>query len=351
MDRKESLNLADEIIAGGAVDPDRLKMLSQLPCEDVFELLPGIDMIREHFFGRRIHLCAICNVKSGACSEDCRFCSQSAHSKGNSPVYPLMTPDEIEARGRETAASPVNRFSLVASGKGLPLGEVERAAEALSVFRSTGLETCVSFGLMDYRGFAILKQAGVTRYHHNLESAESFFGRVCTTHSFEARIDTILAAKEAGLSVCTGGIFGLGETDQQVVEMALTLKDLDVDAVPINFLTPIRGTPMENHDFLSPLRCLKILALMRLALPDKDILICGGRQQNLKSLESLMFMAGASGLMTGNYLTTRGSALENDLALMEQSGFFPRKTTGGPSALDFPHEKEPASRADAANPY
>jgi len=157
-----------------------------------------------------------------------------------------------------------------------------------------------------------------------------FFGRVCTTHSFEARIDTILAAKEAGLSVCAGGIFGLGETDEQVVELALTLKDLNVDAVPVNFLTPIKGTPMENLHYLIPLRCLKILALIRLILPDKDILVCGGRRHNLKSLEGLMFMAGASGLMTGDYLTTSGSALENDLALIEQSGFFPRMTTARP---------------------
>ena len=330
MDRIESLNLADELIKGGVVDPDRLKELAQLPCEDVFKLLPGVDMLREHFFGRRVHLCAICNVKSGACSEDCRFCSQSAHSRTDTPVYPLLVPKEVRDRAREASGSPINRFSLVASGKGLPLGEVERAAEALSGLKSTGLETCVSFGLMDHRGFALLKKAGVTRYHHNLESAGSFFPRVCTTHSFEARIDTILAAKEAGLSVCAGGIFGLGETDEQVVELALTLKDLNVDAVPVNFLTPIKGTAMENHNFLTPLRCLKILALIRLVLPDKDILVCGGRQHNLKSLEGLMFMAGASGLMTGDYLTTSGSALKNDLALMAQSGFFPRVTTARP---------------------
>ncbi len=330
MDREKWLNLADTVIAGSTVDPDRLKELAQLPCEDISNLLPGVDMIREHFFGRRIHLCAICNVKSGACSEDCRFCSQSAHSKTKTPVYPLLSPKEIEDRGRETVATPINRFSLVASGKGLPLGEVERAAEALSVLRSTGLETCVSFGLMDHRGFALLKEAGVTRYHHNLESAASFFPRVCTTHSYQARIDTILAAKEAGLSVCAGGIFGLGETDEQVMELALTLKDLDVDAVPVNFLTPIAGTPMENLQSLTPLRCLKILAIIRLILPEKDILVCGGRQHNLKSLEALMFMAGASGLMTGNYLTTKGSALQNDLALMEQAGFFPRRTPAHP---------------------
>jgi len=175
MDRKESLELADKVTAGGAVDPDRLRDLAQLPCEDVYNLLPGVDRIREHFFGRRVHLCAIRNVKSGACSEDCRFCSQSARSKTNTPVYPLMTPKVIQDRGREAAASPINRFSLVASGKRLPLGEVERAAEALSVLQPLELETCVSFGLMDHRGFALLKKAGVTRYHHNLESAGSFF--------------------------------------------------------------------------------------------------------------------------------------------------------------------------------
>ena len=211
MNRKESLNLADEIINGGDVDPDRLKELAQLPVGDVFKLLPGVDMIREHFFGRRLHLCAICNVKSGACSEDCRFCSQSAHSKTETPVYPLMTLKEIQDRGRKAAASPINRFSLVASGKRLPLGEVERAAEALSALQPLALETCVSFGLIDDRGFAILKEAGVTRYHHNLESAGSFFPQVCTTHSFEARIDTILAAKEAGLSVCAGGFSDWGK--------------------------------------------------------------------------------------------------------------------------------------------
>ena len=325
MDRKEWLNLAHKVMTGTAVDPDQLRELAQLPCEDVFNLLPGVDMIREHFFGRRIHLCAICNIKSGACSEDCGFCSQSAHSKTNTLVYPLISPKEIQDRGRETAATPINRFSLVASGKQLPLGEVERAAEALSVLRPLALETCVSFGLMNHRGFALLKEAGVTRYHHNLESAGSFFPRVCTTHSYQARIDTILAAKEAGLSVCAGGIFGLGETDEQVVELALTLKDLDVDAIPVNFLTPIEGTPMENLQSLTPLRCLKILTIIRLILPEKDILVCGGRQHNLKSLEALMFMAGASGLMTGHYLTTQGSALQNDLALMEQADFSPRK--------------------------
>ncbi len=330
MDRKESLHLAEKVINGSAVDPDRLEDLAQLPHRNVYNLLPGVDMIREHFFGSSVHLCAICNAKSGACSEDCRFCSQSIHARTNAPVYPFMTPEEIRDRGLEAAASPINRFSLVASGKRLPLGEVERAAEALFLLQPTGLNTCVSFGLMDHRGFALLRQAGVTRYHHNLETAGSFFPRVCTTHSYEARIDTILAAKEAGLSVCAGGIFGLGETDQQVIELALTLKDLNVDAVPVNFLSPIEGTPMENRHLLGPLRCLKILAIFRLILPDKDILVCGGRRKNLKSLEGLMFMAGASGLMTGDYLTTRGSALKEDLNLMEQSGFFPRTATARP---------------------
>ena len=161
----------------------------------------------------------------------------------------------------------------------------------------------------------------MTRYHHNLETSESFFPSICTTHSYKERVDTIMTARELGLSLCVGGLFGMGETDEQVFELAMAIRELDVDSVPINFLTPIKGTKLENSRELSPLRCLKIIALFRYALPDKDILICGGREENLGELHPFVFYAGASGLMTGNYLTTKGRTYKQDLKMIEDLGF------------------------------
>ena len=190
---------------------------------------------------------------------------------------------------------------------------------------SLPIRTCASLGILDKEDLKILKEAGMTRYHHNLETARSHFGNICTTHSYESRVDTIRAAREVGLSICSGGIFGIGETDEQVLELALTLKDLDVDAVPINFLIPIPGTPLASIEGITPLRCLKIIALFRYVLPQKDIYVCGGREANLKSLHPFIFYAGASGIMTGNYLTTKGRRLEDDLDLLKQLSFLPRE--------------------------
>ena len=171
----------------------------------------------------------------------------------------------------------------------------------------------------------LLKRSGVTRYHHNLETSKSHFDRVCTTHTFEERVETIRAAKRSGLSVCAGGIFGIGESDRQILELALTLKALDVDAVPINFLVPVKGTSAEGMRNLTPLRCLKIISLFRHVLPDKEIIVCGGRKTGLKDLHPLVFYAGASGIMTGDYLTTSGRALDEDLEMIDQLGFAPRE--------------------------
>jgi biotin synthase len=223
----------------------------------------------------------------------------------------------------------VTRFSIVTSGKRLPRKEVEIVADALAALDTSRISTCASLGCLEREDMDLLKEAGVTRYHHNLETAESFFERICTTHTYKERIRTIEHAKAAGLTVCSGGIFGLGETDEQVMELALTLKYLDVDAVPLNFLAPISGTPMENSRFLTPLRCLRIIAIFRYMLHDKDILICGGRELNLGQLHPLVFAFGASGIMTSDYLTTRGRSLDEDLAMLGQLGLCPRAKLPG----------------------
>ncbi|RLB16624.1 MAG: biotin synthase BioB [Deltaproteobacteria bacterium] len=320
MNKKEALDLAEGILNNVPLDRGDLSALAAVREEDVFNLLPGADMIREFFFGRKIHLCTICNAKSGKCSEDCAFCAQSAFANTNAPVYPLLSKAEIKKGSEAAKNGPVHRYSIVTSGKRLPKGDLEVVAEAVAEMHKEGINCCASLGTLDRTDLGMLKESGLGRYHHNLETSETFYPNICTTHSYQDRVATVLAAKEVGLSVCSGGLFGLGETDEQVLELALYIKGLDVDVVPINFLTPIKGTRLEKAKALTPLRCLKIIALFRYVLPDKEIIICGGREANLKELHPLVFYAGASGIMTGNYLTTQGRSLEQDLAMLEHLG-------------------------------
>ncbi len=317
-------DLADKILSGGHPTTGEYRRIALLPEDEVFALLPGAAKLRAARYQKGIHLCTICNAKSGGCSEDCAFCSQSRVSTAPITTYHLMSRDELQQAGRAAARTPIHRYSLVTSGKRISKREVRRVAEAISDMNSLPIRTCASLGILGIDDLKVLKEAGMTRYHHNLETARSHFPKICTTHSYESRVRTIRAAKEVGLSVCSGGIFGIGETDEQVLKLALALKELDVDAVPINFLIPIEGTPLGSAEKISPLRCLKIIALFRYVLPGQDIYVCGGRAANLKSLHPFIFHAGASGIMTGNYLTTKGRRLEEDLELLRQLSFYPR---------------------------
>ncbi len=321
MEKKYYLKLAKEIIDGNTPGNTQYLNILKTPDRDILGMLNGADSIRAHFFCREVHLCAICNAKSGKCSEDCMFCSQSSFSRTEAPAYPLMNKDKLMEGGLHAENTPINRYSIVTTGKGLPKTEVRAIADAMSGINSERLGKCASLGIIDYEDMLALKHAGVNRYHHNLETCRSHFNRICTTHTYEERLETIKTAKKAGLEVCAGGIFGVGETDEQIMELAIELKGLNVDSVPINFLSAIKGTPFESFDNLNPLRCLKIIAFFRYFLPDRDILICGGREKNLKDLHSMVFYAGASGIMTGNYLTTEGRTLEKDLRMIDDLGF------------------------------
>lgn len=326
MNRRQLFDLAESIIQGDNPDIETYNALAKMPASEAFAMFSGADMIRETRFGKAIHLCMICNGKSGKCSENCGFCAQAAGAKTDAPVYPLLPVEKLRQGGTFAAGNPINRYSVVTSGKRLPAKEVAIIAEAMAGLDRTRIATCVSLGVLDPEDFNLLKKAGVSRYHHNLETSRSHFDKICTSHSYGERIETIRAAQSAGFAICSGGVFGLGETDEQILELALELKGLDVDAVPINFLVPIKGTPIENADFLTPLRCLKIIAMFRYVLPDKDILICGGREANLGELAPLVFYAGASGIMTGDYLTTAGRTLEKDLEMIERLGMTARKS-------------------------
>ncbi len=319
------LRLAEKILSGDSPTDADYRQLISLPDEDVFSLLPGADRLRSAFYQKGVHLCAICNGKSGGCTEDCAFCAQSRSSRAVISAYPLMSKAELTLGGEAAASTPIHRYSIVTSGKRLSRKEILRVAEAVADLIPLPIQCCASLGILEKDDLEVLKEAGLSRYHHNLETARGHFSHVCSTHSYDARIATLKAAKAVGLSVCSGGIFGIGETDEQVLELALTLKAIDVDAVPLNFLIPVRGTPLARHGGISPLRCLKVIAIFRYVLPEKDIYVCGGREFNLQSLHPLIFHAGASGIMTGNYLTTRGRSLNDDLDMLRQLSFHPRE--------------------------
>jgi biotin synthase len=229
-----------------------------------------------------------------------------------------MEPRQILHKAREAETMGARRFSIVTSGKALTEKELEQVLQALRLVKEeTGLALCASLGMLTQRKAHRLKEAGLSRYHHNLETAASFFPSICTTHRYEDDLNTLRSAQEAGLEICSGGIFGLGESAQQRLELAFTLREMAVDSVALNFLNPIPGTPLAMSNGLTPLEILKSVALFRFILPDKDIRICGGREVGLRDLHPLIFWAGANGIMIGNYLTTQGRNHRADLQMIQ----------------------------------
>ncbi len=314
--------ISDRIINGGRITGEEALVLSETGGGDLFFLFAEANRIREHFLGKRIFLCSIINAKSGRCPENCAFCSQSAHHKTESPVFPLLDEEKMVACARDAEANGSTCYGIITSGTGIRGGEeLDRICRAVRrIRRDMKISPSCSLGIIDEASATALKVAGVETYHHNLETARSFFPAICTTHDYEEDVETVRVAARSGLKVCSGGIFGLGESAAQRVELALTLRDLDVDSVPLNFLNPIQGTPLEGADFITPLQCLTIIAIFRFIMPDKKISVCGGRETNLRDLQSWIFMAGASGTMIGNYLTTTGRPPEQDWQMIRDLG-------------------------------
>jgi biotin synthase len=289
---------------------------------EFWPILQEADAAREARFGRRVSLCVIINAKSGQCSEDCGFCSQSLRAQTGIAAYPLLSKEKLVEAARAAAEAGAVRFSLVTSGRGITSSREKDSilAAAAAIREAADINICASLGIVDRPFLAELKDAGVQRFHHNLETAGSFFPEICTTHTFSDRVATVEAAKAAGLSVCVGGILGLGESVAQRRELAQAIADLDPEAIPLNFLHPLPGTRLAQRPRLLPLEALKIIAAFRLSFPDKTIIICGGRQPTLRSLAPLMFAAGANALMTGDYLTTKGRLPEDDRLMLEDLG-------------------------------
>lgn len=310
------------ILSGGQVTVPQAGQLASLPSEELPGLFAAATRIREQCFGKTVSLCAIVNAKSGLCPEDCAFCAQSAHHHTNVAQYPLLSEDELLAGARAAAACGASCYGIVTSGTGIRSGEeLDRICRVIRQLRAEGgIAPGASLGTLDAAAVTALKAAGLVTYHHNLETSRSFFPNICTTHDYEDDVATVRLAKQAGLRVCSGGLFGLGESMAQRVELAFTLRDLDVDSVPMNFLDPVDGTPLAGSASLTPLECLHTIALYRLILPKAHITICGGREKNLRELQSWVFLAGASGIMTGNYLTKEGRQPSADRQMIADLG-------------------------------
>lgn len=278
--------------------------------------------IREKHFGREVETCMITNAKCGLCANDCAFCSQSVHVNTHIHTHPLHSEQTLLRSVNEAIDSGVGYFGIVTSGSTVSDEEVDRITRVVSPIAKSGkIHICASLGQISLDSMKKLRDAGLSRLHHNLETSENFYPRVCTTQKWRNRYTTVQNAMHVGFEVCSGGIFGIGESWQDRMDLAQVLKELGVTSVPINFLYPHPGTPLANQPILSSNEALRIIALFRIVLPDTSLRVCGGRPNTLKNIQSQIFAAGANALMTGHYLTTSGITPQTDRCMIENSGW------------------------------
>lgn len=309
---------AKRVCSGAQLTKEEARILYDMPLE---ELCSAADGLRRHFCDNRFDICTIVNGKSGRCSEDCKFCAQSGHNHTCAAQYPLLEIDEIVAHAKKNHEQGVLRFSIVTSGKRLSDAEVDAMCEAVRKIREeAGISVCISFGLLNQAQYRRLKEAGVTRVHNNLETSQRFFPQICTTHTYEDKILAIKAAQAAGLTVCSGGIMGLGETPEDRIDMAVALRGLDIKSVPVNLLNPIPGTPFENNPKLTAEDMRRIVAIYRFILPDASIRLAGGRGLLADKGEGC-FLSGANAAISGDMLTTCGITVKTDLQLLKKLGY------------------------------
>jgi len=283
------------------------------------ELAAKADRVRREKTDNKLDICTICNARSGLCSEDCKFCTQSVHYDTGTPVYPMMDIDEIMESALQAKANGSKRFGIVTSGQSLNMEEVRYVAAVVKEIRDKlDIEVCASLGCLDYDQLVLLKKAGLSRYHHNIETSREYFPKIVSTHTFDDRILTIRNAVKAGLFTCSGGIIGMGESRKDRANMALTLKELNVDSVPINILMPLAGTPLAEIIPITMSEVLKTIAVFRILMPDKTIKIAAGRESFLKDFQGMAFMSGANGMLIGGYLTQRGRSVKEDKNMIDE---------------------------------
>lgn len=315
--------VAERILQGGTIQPEEAERFIQFETwPEVLELASQATRIREKFSGGEVDLCALVNAKSGQCAEDCGFCAQSGHHNTGVTAYPLMDPDQIVERAEQAKAFGAKRFCIVTATRGLSDKDLPVLCEAVRrVKEETGLVPECSLGFVTDHQLEQLKAAGMTRYNHNLETAESNFPNICTTHTYQDRLNTLRMLRKHGLEICSGGILGLGESRQERVRLAFALAELEVECAPINVLNARPGTPLEDQNPPDPKEVLKTIAVFRFILPKAKLELGGGREVNLRDFQSMAFLAGANSLIIGGYLTTRGRQPAQDLQLFKDLGF------------------------------
>lgn len=310
--------LKDKVQNGYLITKEEALTLYHSPLE---ELCKAANEIRIHFCDYDFDICTIINGKSGRCSEDCKFCAQSSYYQTNINTYPLLDRDEILSQAKYNDKNGVLRYSIVTSGKTLNEEELDAVCESVREIRKqTDIDVCVSLGLLNEKQFRQLKNAGVTRVHNNLETSYRYFSKVCTTHSYDDKIAAIQSAQRAGLNVCSGGIMGLGETPEDRIDMALTLRDLGVHSIPVNLLNPIPGTPYETNLTLTNDDVCRIVAVYRFLLPYASIRLAGGRGL-LPDKGRTCFISGANAVISGDMLTTAGISIASDMKMLEELGY------------------------------
>ena len=330
--------------------PSRQHLMAVLRSTDnqLLDVVAAAARVRRAFFGNRVKLNYLVNMKSGLCPEDCSYCSQRRGSQAGVLKYNWVSPEEAAREADLAAERGARRICLVASGRGRGERDIDRVTAAVQAIRSRrpGLEICTCLGLLDERQAARLKEAGADAYNHNLNTAPTFYGRICTTHTFEDRTETVRRASAAGLSPCSGVIVGMGESDEELVDVAIALRELSPDSVPVNFLMPFEGTPLAGHFDLTPAHCLRVLALFRFVFPDVEVRIAGGREMHLRSLQALGLHI-ANSIFLGDYLTSEGAPGSADLQMIADAGFVVEGAPLGPGPASR-SRVHPKSRSFAA---
>lgn len=315
--------LASQVLAGEVLTREEALAVLRSPDAELLDLLAAAYRVRRAYFGNTVKLNYLVNAKSGLCPEDCAYCSQSRVSTAPIARYPLLSKEELLARVERAVQLRASTCCIVLSGRGPTWREVEQVADAVREIkrRHPGLKICACMGLVDEEQARVLREAGVERYNHNLNTAAGFYPAICSTHTYADRVATAQAIKKAGISLCSGLIVGMGETEEHLVEVAFALRELGADSIPINFLIPIRGTPLEGGArHLNPRNCLKVLCLFRFLCPDREIRVSAGREVHLRSLQPLSLYA-ANALFVADYLTEPGQTAELDWKMIEDLGF------------------------------
>ncbi|MEO0759467.1 MAG: biotin synthase BioB [Cyanobacteria bacterium J06648_16] len=321
--------LASQALAGQCLSRTQSLAVLQAADTELLSQLAAVYRVRAHYWGNRVRLHFLLNAQSGLCPEDCHYCSQSKVSLADIEKYPLMTQEKILAAADRAHQLKAGTFCMAISGRSPSPQVLDEILTMVGAVKARyPMRVCTTLGLLDEQQAKRLKAAGVDRINHNLNTAESHHADICTTHAYQDRLATVKAVQAAGLTTCSGGILGMGESDEDIVDLVLALKALDVTSVPVNFLIPIPGTPFADHRELTPQRCLRILCLFRLLLPSQEIRIAGGREVHLRSQQPLALYA-ANSIFVGDYLTTPGQSAQADYAMIRDAGFVIESPDGG----------------------